>query len=411
MGVILKRLYIHNFKSFWHSKFKFGKLNCLIAPNNAGKSNLVEALELLDNILKKDLSKVFTLKENGKNFRYKEDEIKLKATFFSDNMALIDSSLMEYKIETTVDIRLNLKNLDFSIETTNQGKIKAILVDSIDIHRDNFIIRKYNEDIELILDNYKEYIELLDKTDFIKLDGVEKSDELFTVLSGFDEINNKNFSDVIQNILGTKQLLSSFYFHPEVIKYKQQYETNFLMKDGTNLAYFLNTLDKDSFENISTSLIGELELIESIEISNGAIPHIVFNENVDGKIDKMTYQKVSDGTIHFLALMTALYASKGELLVFEEPERHMHRKVLSYIIDTMRGSDKQIFFTTHSTEILQLLELDEIVFLYRDYSGNTQSKRADDMYNIEKLMEIYDNDFVEMLKSGTFDDLNLEEES
>ncbi len=411
MGVILKRLYIHNFKSFWHSKFKFGKLNCLIAPNNAGKSNLVEALELLDNILKKDLSKVFTLKENGKNFRYKEDEIKLKATFFSDNMALIDSSLMEYQIETTVDIRLNLKNLSFNIEVENQGKIKAVIVDSVDINKDDFIIRKYNDDIELILNNYKEYVELLDKTNFIKLDGVEKSNELFTVLSGFDEVNNKNFSDVIQNILGTKQLLSSFYFHPEVIKYKQQYETNFLMKDGTNLAYFLNTLDKDSFENISTSLIGELELIESIEISNGAIPHIVFNENVDGKIDKMTYQKVSDGTIHFLALMTALYASKGELLVFEEPERHMHRKVLSYIIDTMRGSDKQIFFTTHSTEILQLLELDEIVFLYRDYSGNTQSKRADDMYNIEKLMEIYDNDFVEMLKSGTFDDLNLEEES
>ena len=72
------------------------------------------------------------------------------------------------------------------------------------------------------------------------------------------------------------------------------------MKDGTNLVYFLNTLDRDTFEYISTSLIGELELIESIEISNGAIPYIVFNENVDGKIDKMTYQKVSDGTIHFL---------------------------------------------------------------------------------------------------------------
>ena len=408
MGVILKRLYIHNFKSFWHSKFEFGKLNCLIAPNNAGKSNLVEALELLDNILKKDLSKAFMLKENGKNFRYEEDEIKLKATFFSENMALIDSNLMEYKIETTIDIILNLRNLDFSIEITNQGKIKAILVDSIDIHRDDFIIRKYNEDIELILDNHKEYIELLDRTDFITLN---EADKKFNILTGFEEVNNNNFSEVIQNILGTKELISSFYFHPDVIKYKQQYETNFLMKDGTNLVYFLNTLDRDTFEYISTSLIGELELVESIEISNGAIPHIIFNENVDGKIDKIIHQKVSDGTIHFLALMTALYASKGELLVFEEPERHMHRKVLSYIIDTMRGSDKQIFFTTHSTEILQLLELDEIVFLYRDYSGNTQSKRADDMYNIEKLMEIYDNDFVEILKSGTFDDLNLEEES
>jgi len=409
MSTILKTLHIHNFKSFWHSNFEFGKVNCLIAPNNAGKSNLVEALELLDSILKKDLSKAFTLQQKSENYRYQEDEIIINATFFNNNMALIDNNLIKYEIETVINIKLNLKKLNFDIWVENSGKIKGILVDKNDIKKDNFVIRKYNGDI--VLANYEKYIKKLDEQNFIELDGVKiKEHVLFDILIGFNDINNNNFSESIQNISGTTYLMSSFYFHPEVIKYKQQYETDFLLKDGTNLAYFLNTLDKDTFEYISTSLIGELELIESIEISDGAIPYIVFNENVEGKIDKIIHQKVSDGTIHFLAIMTALYASKSEILIFEEPERHMHNRVFSYIINIMKDTSKQIFFTTHSTDILQELEIEDILFLYRDYSGNTQSKRAKNIYNIEKLMEIYDDDFVEMLKSGTFDDLNLEEE-
>jgi len=115
MSVTLKTLYIHNFKSFWHSKFEFGKVNCLIAPNNAGKSNLVEALELLDSLLKKDLSKAFTLKQNSENYRYKEEEIVIKATFLTDNIALIDNNLMSYEIETAINIKLNLKKFNFDI--------------------------------------------------------------------------------------------------------------------------------------------------------------------------------------------------------------------------------------------------------------------------------------------------------
>lgn len=401
MSTILKTLYIHNFKSFWHSSFEFGKVNCLIAPNNAGKSNLVEALELLDNILKKDLSKAFTLKQNSENYRYREDEIELKATFFIDNIALIDNNLIKYKIETAIDIKLNLKKLNFNIWVENSGKIKSIMVDSNDIDKDEFIVRKYNEEIDLILNNCEEYIEQLDRKRFTKLDRVKGTHRVFTILTGgFESIDNKNFSEILQNILGTKYLISSFYFHPDVIKYKQQYETNFLMKDGTNLAYFLKSLDDDSFEDISTTLIGEVELIDSIEISDGAVPHILFNENVDGRVDKIIHQKVSDGTIHFLALMTALYKNRSDCLIFEEPERHMHLKTLSYILETMRHSDKQIFFTTHSTEILQQLELDEVLFMFRDFDGNTQGQRAIDIPHIKDFMKRYKNDLVALIEMG-----------
>ncbi len=382
MSVTLKTLYIHNFKSFWHSKFEFGKVNCLIAPNNAGKSNLVEALELLDSLLKKDLSKAFTLKQNSENYRYKEDEMAIKATFLTDNIALIDNNLMSYEIETAINIKLNLKKFNFDIWVENSGKIKSILVDINDIKKDAFIIRKYNEDINL--DRYDEYIQKLDNETFIELEGTEHP--LFDILVGLKEINKSNFYQSIQNIFGTEKLMAFFYFHPQVIKYMQKYETDYLLNDGTNLAYFLNILDFETFENISTSLIGEVEFIDSIEISDGAVPHILFNENIDKKNNKIIHQKVSDGTIHFLTLMTALYADKSEILIFEEPERHMHIKALSYILNTMRDSNKQIFFTTHSGEFLKILKQDEIIFLYRDEdTGDTKGLNASKIELLDKV--------------------------
>ena len=101
MGVMLKRLYIHNFKSFWESEFKFGKVNCLIAPNNAGKSNLVEALKFLDNLIYQNsvvaISKVGM--EKMKNYHYDEPLTSVEADFTINNRVLIGNELIDYEIE------------------------------------------------------------------------------------------------------------------------------------------------------------------------------------------------------------------------------------------------------------------------------------------------------------------------
>jgi predicted ATPase len=208
--------------------------------------------------------------------------------------------------------------------------------------------------------------------------------------------------------LGLINFFHLFIFHPSTIKNNQKFEEKYLLKDGTNLAYFLKTLDKETFDDISTSLIGEVDLVESIELVDGAFPIVMFNENTTGFNNKISQQRVSDGTIHFLSLMTALLTSKSSCLVFEEPERHMHMKTLSYILNTMRDDDKQIFFTTHSTEMLSMLELDEIIFMFRDFDGDTKGIRAKDIKNIKKIMKRYKNDLVEMIKIGILDGLEDE---
>jgi predicted ATPase len=179
------------------------------------------------------------------------------------------------------------------------------------------------------------------------------------------------------------------------------FDSSNLNKFGQNLTYFLSSLDDDTFNNISTALIGEVELVNGIKIEDEDVKKLYFVEDINGEEKLIQLYDISDGTIHFTAIMTAIYSNPNSLsILIEEPERNMHMKTLSTILNTMRDSNKQIFFTTHSTEILQQLDLDEIVFMFRDYDGNTKGQRAKDIPNIKKIMKLFKGDIVEMIQTG-----------
>ncbi len=401
----LESLYLDNFKSFKDTRFEFGKLNCLIAPNNAGKSNLIEALEFCETALFDNIAQaVANVGASAiRNYKYNQNEVVVNPSLYVENIVLIDDYLYDYKLNLDIKFTFLYDKSPYPIWFAVKGKIKRLKIDAKDLK--SLGVRVYNDDIKKYLANFDEYLEKLTHKRYISSQNDLNSEEsCLKIITGEPNDINK----VLRNIFGTTKLFSSFYFHPKIIKKNQKFEEKYLLKDGTNLAYFLKTLDKETFEAISTSLIGEVDLVESIELVDGAFPTVMFNENTTGVNNQISQQRVSDGTIHFLSLMTALLTSKSRCLVFEEPERHMHMKTLSYILNTMRDSDKQIFFTTHSTEFLSQLNLDEILFMFRDYEGDTKGIRAKDIKNIKKIMKIYKNDIVEMIKIGILDGLEDE---
>lgn len=399
----LESLYLDNFKSFKDTRFEFGKLNCLIAPNNAGKSNLIEALEFCETALFENIAQAIANVGVSaiRNYKYNQNEVVIHPSLYVENMVLIDDYLYDYKIDLDLKFTFLYNDASYTTQVNRNGKFKKLKIEKKDLN--SLGTRAYNDDIKKYLANFDEYLEKLTHKRYISLENDLNAKDLH-ILAGVPADINR----VFKNLFGTDKLFSSFYFHPKTIKENQKFEEKYLLKDGTNLAYFLKTLDKETFEAISTSLIGEVDLVESIELVDGAFPTVMFNENTTGVNNQISQQRVSDGTIHFLSLMTALLTSKSRCLVFEEPERHMHMKTLSYILNTMRDNKSQIFFTTHSTEMLGELELDEIIFMFRDYEGDTKGIRAKDIKNIKKIMKIYKNDIVEMIKIGILDGLEDE---
>ena len=210
----------------------------------------------------------------------------------------------------------------------------------------------------------------------------------------------------LKNIF-SKRVFASYDFQPYLIK-KESFNNSKLNKNGTTLVEFIAEQVDETIEDISTSLIGEVEQVTGIEINREtAFKTLSFIEN---NLHKVPLSKTSDGTVHFLAIMSALIANGREIetIMIEEPERHLHMKVLSYILNSMRDCEAQIFFTTHSTEMLSELNLDEIIFMFRDFDGDTKGIRAKDIKNIKKIMRIYKNDLVEMIRIGILDGLEDE---
>ena len=408
---MLKKLYIHNFKSFYHSSFQFGKLNCLIAPNNSGKSNLIEAIEFIDNLLFKQDEEKLNFKTN---FRYKEKNTILKAEFEFESRVLVHKELIDYKCNIVFNITLGeINNIDVDID----GFLKYIDV----LEEDKkvgffnyFRLRSYGDTLNKNISNYKKYDDEISKKRYTKFNfkynhstlkyevkttkSVEKI--LINLLGMNLDSNNILLRPIdFKHIFSRQSIFEPYYFHAHSIKENQlTAKTTTLNRDGTNLVSFISGLNNEIIEDISTSLIGEVEQVNGIKIVESAYKNLFFIENGGYEIP---LQETSDGTVHFVSIMSAILGNKNSVsLLFEEPERHMHMKVLSTILNTMRDDAKQMFFTTHSTEILQQLELDEIVFMFRDYDGDTQGQRAKDIPNITKFMKRYKKDLVEMIKFG-----------
>lgn len=418
--VILEELYLHNFKSFYQSKFEFGKLNCLIAPNNSGKSNLMDALKFLDNLLYQNaVVAIHQLHSKTiKNFHYNENEINLNAKFNIKNRVLIDNELVDYDINLLFLFKIDSENKKQNIDIIISGKIKSIEVVTNDLIKGFGL--KVIKDFDSYIDSYNSYCEQLDKKIYRSFDFTYNHFTLnYTLNSRYDttkEIIKKLFVLNIKDdeylksqikfsdIFYKNSLFQSYYFQSHEMKRPEPFGISTLYENGKNLPEFLVDLyknDKELFEDIATSLIGEVELVNSIEVRDESIPELIFKEELNDKSYPISIQTISDGTLHFIAIMSAIIGDKNSQgIMIEEPERHMHMKVLSYILNTMRDDEKQIFFTTHSTEMLSLLKLDEIIFMFRDYEGDTKGIRAKDIPNIKKIMKLFKNDLVSMIQMG-----------
>lgn len=99
----------------------------------------------------------------------------------------------------------------------------------------------------------------------------------------------------------------------------------------------------------------------------------------------------SDGTLRLIGLLWALQEGKGPLLL-EEPELSLHPEVIRYIPQmfarAQRRFGRQVFVSTHSSEILrdEGIGIDEVLLLFPD-EGGTNVKPAGCIEEVESLLQ------------------------
>jgi predicted ATPase len=157
-----------------------------------------------------------------------------------------------------------------------------------------------------------------------------------------------------------------------------------------NVIQYLKEQHPDRLDDILDTLSHRVPKLEKVDASMMADGRLLLQIK-DAPFDRPILAKfASDGTLKMLAYLTVLYDPEPpQLIGIEEPENHLHPRLLPELAEECRESATrtQLMVTTHSPFFVNGLKPKELWVLFRDKDGYTQARRAADMRGVKDFME------------------------
>jgi predicted ATPase len=157
-----------------------------------------------------------------------------------------------------------------------------------------------------------------------------------------------------------------------------------------NVIQYLKEQHRDVLERILDTLrrrVPRLERVEASVLQDGRlmlqIKDAPFKEPVLARY-------ASDGTLKMLAYLVVLHDPEPPLLVgIEEPENHLHPRLLSELAEECRTATArtQLMVTTHSPFFVNGLKPEELWIIYRDEKGYTNAKLSAKIQGVPEFIQ------------------------
>ncbi|WP_024111797.1 AAA family ATPase [Helicobacter pylori] len=325
---MIQSVRIKNFKNFKDTTIDgFTKLNIITGENNAGKSNLLEALYCL---VGKDMHPCTNILEIYDNIR------KEPLTTESQNSIFYNLNTRKpIRITTTSD---NNQTLDLQIElitNENQKVRESQIIPTAEqtqiFSRLNFTLKKNNEKI------YDDHLNITKIPNFPPIPSQSGYNRQF-----------KNFEpSQLQELLPFE---SAAIITPSDVAYRQVRMTQDMSKICSN-----NQLEE--------------ELNKHLNQFDNNIQSISFNTNNQLKLkmrniqEKLPLSVFGDGLMKYLHIVSAFIANNSKTIYIDEVENGLHFSrmglLLKNIIDFINNNkdrNLQVFMTTHSQEFVEILD-------------------------------------------------------
>ncbi len=336
---MIQSVRIKNFKNFKNTQIDgFTKLNIIAGQNNAGKSNLLEALYYLV----------------GKSMHPCTNVLEIYDNIRKEPLTSESKSLMFYGLDTEKKIQItttldNNQTLDLQIKFIANEKQKVIesqIIPTVEhaqeFSRLNFTLKKNNKEI------YNDHLNITKIPNFPPIPNQ----------SGYRQFKNFDPSQ-LQELLP----FESATIIPSDVAYRQAHMIQAVSKICSN-----NQLEE--------------ELNKHLNQFDNNIQSISFNTNNQLKLkvknikEKIPLSVFGDGLIKYLYIVSAFMADNAKTIYIDEVENGLHfsrmRLLLKNIIDFINNNkdgNLQVFMTTHSQEFIEILDQ---VIREKDFAHQTK---------------------------------------
>jgi len=366
---MIKKLKVKNFRSLKDFEIEFGKFNVLVGKNASGKSNILDCLNFLREVIEVSLARAI---ENRRVYRGYEDIV-----YSSDS-----DNIISVEVEVEIDGKNVLYHISFS------GKYGIIGVNEAYIKIDEHVIK-----ITATADN----------PIYPPIGKYESSDEV------------KGYGGLLASFKKYMTSITQYQWDIENIKKRvlSSYEKYTLDKSGWDLVQVLDTLYVmygEIYAKISENFSDIYPGNEVCLIPKESVKLIGIKEKIGENKIVIPSMNLSEGMIKVLCVLTTLFTVQFfekehniemPLFCFEEIENHLYPDTIWKILDLMKNSDAQIILTTHSSYLLNHLEPEDIIIVKKELDGTKAIKNADKM---RKLMQKYEFKLGELWAIGEFDD-------
>lgn len=367
---MIKRIYFENFKSFQKTEIQIENITTLIGTNAAGKTNMIEGLMILSEIMSgRDLSTILDGTKNSESgirggakgcCRFESDYFILGCIIrFDENIDL------DYKIKIEVKDKIMV----------SEEKLYEVIDDKRKLMYYTKPVDNSSEEGIMVACNNGSRGRNLDIL-CIRFSAVIS--QIATKLPQERQYGKRIVSYANTIIDSCKNIL---FLNPETSQMRGYSSCNDteLKVNASNISSVLNALCKNSDnKKMLLDIMQQLpeNKILNITFMEGALNDVIlFLEEKVGKTHKkIEATRLSDGTLRCLAVIAAVLNEKeGGIIVIEEIDNGIHpgrAKVLINMVSEIakkRGVD--VIITTHNAVLLNTLSRENLAgveIVYRD---------------------------------------------
>lgn len=370
---MIRRLRVKNYLSLKDVDLELGTRNILVGPNMAGKSNLVDCFRFLTHMVSSGLSKAFLDRGGFPEVVWKGadgDESQISFQLILEDIAQPKETAKVYEYE-------------LSIMGSRTGLIS--------VDREHLVLKVANQGYTLIdLRHGQGKITHADGTIAASPAPIPSKSALEYAIPGWEGTLVKDFISVWR-----------FYrLLPALMKQANAAVGQaFLSESGDNFSSWLMTLQTshpDEFRRLKQVAMDALPNLEAILTPPTQFATTYVSTRERHLKQPVTIWRMSDGELNFLALLSLIFAPESlgaPLYCVEEPENHLHPRLLETVVevltqrqDELGTTAAQIIATTHSPYLIDRLSLDELVVVEKR-NGATRCTRPASKRHLKELLQ------------------------